>query len=179
MKVERKTNAAPQPSRSLCTVNGQRTMSTRHKPDLRVVRAPSTKAMERVGGDSRGGFEVAVDKVDCVIHLKLWGVWHMPVANEFCTCLIDFAGAFLGRKWAIVADSERFGAQSQEVSRLRQETMEKLRGLGCDKIASIGSSVIHAMQFKRISNESHLGGAVFENEKAALEWIHEDRRQSK
>ncbi len=135
--------------------------------------------MERVGGDERGGFEIAVDNVDGVVHLKLWGVWHMPVANEFCACLIDFATAFGGRRWAIVADSARFGAQSQEVSRLRQETMEKLRGLGCEKIASIGSSVIHAMQFKRISNESHLGGAVFVDEKAALEWIHEGRRHSK
>jgi hypothetical protein len=154
-------------------------MSTRHRPELRIVGARSTKVMQSQGGDTRGGFEIAVDKVDCVIHLKLWGVWHTPVASEFCTSLIDFGKGFGGRHWAIVADATRFGAQSQEVSRLRQETMEKLRGLGCEKIASIGSNVVHAMQFKRISTESHLGGAVFEDEKSALEWIHEERRQSK
>jgi hypothetical protein len=130
-----------------------------------------------VGGTDRGGFELAIDKIEGVVYMKLWGVWHLDVAHEFHAGVTGAGGQFKGREWGIIADSSRFGAQSQEVARLRGETMAAARSLGCGKIASIGSSVVHAMQFKRISEESHVGSGVFADEKSALEWVHEQRRK--
>lgn len=127
------------------------------------------------GGEARGGWEILVDKADRLVHVKLWGVWQLPVAQEFCAKVLEFARSFNGKSWSIVADSTHFGAQSPDVSRARQETMSKLKGLGCDKIAAVVSTVIYAMQFKRITEESHVGGAVFQDEKSAMDWIYEDR----
>jgi hypothetical protein len=57
----------------------------------------------------------------------------------------------------------------------RQEAMIDLQALGCDKIASFGQNVVHAMQFKRITAESHMSSAIFSEEGEALRWIHERR----
>jgi hypothetical protein len=143
----------------------------------RVVEPKAQATNKSVGGTDRGGFEIAIDKIEAVVHMKLWGVWQPDVAREFHARVTDAGGQFKGRDWAIIADSSRFGPQSQEVARLRGETMAAARSLGCGKIASIGSSVVHAMQFKRISEESHVGSGVFGDEKAALGWIHEQRRK--
>jgi hypothetical protein len=127
------------------------------------------------GSDARGGWEIVVDKTGRLVHLKLRGVWHLQLAQEFCAKVLEFGRAFGGRPWSIVADSTQFGAQSPDVARLRQETMSKVKALGCDKIAAVVSTVIYAMQFKRITEESHVGGAVFQDEESAMAWIHEER----
>ena len=127
------------------------------------------------GGDPRGGWEIVVDKTDRLVHVKLRGVWHLQVAQEFCTKVLEIGRSFAGKSWSIIADSTHFGAQSPDVSRLRQETMSKLKGLGCDKIAAVVSTVIYAMQFKRITEESHVGGAVFQDEESAMSWVYEGR----
>jgi hypothetical protein len=127
-------------------------------------------------GDQRGGFEIVVDRVGRLVHMKLWGVWHLPVAEEFHSAVDDIARPFAGKSWAIIADSRLFGAQSPDVSRLRQEAMSKARDAGCGKIAAIADKVVYAMQFKRIAEESHVGSAVFQDEESALAWIREDQR---
>jgi hypothetical protein len=143
--------------------------------NLEVHRKGRSASVQRSeGGDERGGWEVAVDKVDRLVHVKLHGVWRLAVAQEFCTTVLETARAFGGKPWAIIADSTHFGAQAPEISRLRQETMAKLKGLGCEKIAAVVSTVIYSMQFKRITEESHVGGAVFNDEQAALDWIRSD-----
>ena len=45
--------------------------------------------------------------------------------------------------------------------------MEKLAVSAAKRSHPLGLNVVHAMQFKRISTESHLGGAVFEDEKVS------------
>ncbi len=128
------------------------------------------------GGDARGGFEIVVDRVGRLVHMRLWGVWHLPLAEEFyATVGGELARVFGGKPWAIIADSRLFGAQSQDVSRLRQEAMSKARDAGCDRIAAIADKVVYAMQFKRIAEESHVGSAVFQDEEMALAWIREGR----
>jgi hypothetical protein len=127
------------------------------------------------GGDERGGFEILLDKIERLVHMKLWGVWHLPVAEEFYATVGDLATPFAGKRWAIIADSRLFGAQSPDVSRVRQEAMGKARSLGCEKIAAIADKAVYAMQFKRIAEESHMGSAIFQDEDSALAWIRSDR----
>jgi hypothetical protein len=124
-------------------------------------------------GDEHGGFEVEVevDRIQCLVRMRLWGVWQLPLAEEFYAAASELATAFAGRRWAIIADSRDFAAQSPDVARLRQEGMKKVRASGCDKIAAIADKVVYAMQFKRIAEESHVGSAVFHDEESALAWI--------
>ncbi len=107
--------------------------------------------------------------------MKLWGVWHLPVADDFYAAIGEVTTVFAGKRWSIIADSRTFGAQSPDVSRLRQEAMAKARDAGCDKIAAIADKVVYAMQFKRIAEESHVGSAVFQDEETALAWIRGER----
>lgn len=107
--------------------------------------------------------------------MKLWGVWHLPVADDFYATIGEVTTVFAGKRWAIIADSKLFGAQSPDVSRLRQEAMSRARDAGCDKIAAIADKVVYAMQFKRIAEESHVGSAVFQDEETALAWIRGER----
>lgn len=159
----------------MCILDTGRSMNRRMF--LEPAQERSSKALQRAeGGNERGGFEISVDKMQRVVHARLWGVWHVPVAEQFVAALKDCGQGFAGKTWAIVAESSHFGAQSQEVARIRREGMAALRTLGCEKIASIRSNVIHAMQFKRISDESHVSSEVFPNEKLALEWIRASRR---
>jgi hypothetical protein len=136
--------------------------------------------MPRVaGGDERGGFEILVDKGELVVHMKLWGIWHLPLAREFYSSVTEIGHPFGNKPWAIIADSRLFGAQSPDVSRLRQEAMAKARALGCDKIAAIADKVVYAMQFKRIAEESHVGSGVFATVDDALVWVREQRKGGK
>jgi hypothetical protein len=158
-------------------------MYCRAQDELMSTRAP-TASSERFGrtgvplrtvrgGDERGGFEVSVDKADRVLHTRLWGVWSVSLTTEFCSAVRTFGRGFGGKAWSIIADSRHFSAQSPEVSKLRQETMVDLHRLGCDKIAAVVSTAVYSMQFKRITEQSHVGGSVFADEESALKWIRE------
>ena len=48
--------------------------------------------------------------------------------------------------------------------------MSKAKNLGCEKIGAIVSSVSYSRQFMQLVEESRVGGAVFVDEKSALEW---------
>jgi hypothetical protein len=146
------------------------------RSDLGARRTGKSVARQWKSGDQRGGYEISVDKAERLVHMKLWGVWHLPLAEEFYAVVGDVAVPFAGKRWAILADSKLFGAQSPEVSRLRQGAMEKARNAGCEKIAAVADKVVYAMQFRRIADESHVGSAVFEDEEAALAWIRADQR---
>jgi serine/threonine protein kinase len=126
--------------------------------------------------NAQGGFEIGW--VGRVVHAELSGVWDVAMATAFCSSVLGIARELAGRPWAILADSREFPAQSQDVARLRQEAMIKIRRLGCEKIASVSSNAAHAMQFSRITLESRVGSGVFRDEKSALNWIYKvDRDQ--
>jgi hypothetical protein len=126
-------------------------------------------------GDARSGFEVFVDASDKTVHMKLRGIWDIATTEAFCSTVLGIGKGLSARPWAILADSREFSAQSPDVARRRQETMIKLRALRCEKIAVIAASAVYAMQFKRITVDSHLGGGVFPDEKSALAWIRSGR----
>ncbi|HEV3193909.1 MAG TPA: hypothetical protein VGY54_25565 [Polyangiaceae bacterium] len=130
-------------------------------------------------GNEHGAFEISVDRSDRIARMKLRGVWDIATAEAFCGAILGIGRDLAGRPWAILADSSEFRVQSPEVARLRQETMVKLRTLRCEKIASVASNAVHAMQFKRIAADSHVGSGVFPDEKSALDWIHEGRDHGK
>jgi hypothetical protein len=164
--------------RKACMVSVAIAMSTRTETTVAARTGRTGVPLRQLkGGDDRGGFEMLMDQIDRIVHIKLWGVWQVSTATDFCSAVHQFGQGFLGKPWSIVADSREFRAQSQEVARLRREAMIDVQRLGCDKIASIGSNVVHAMQFKRIATESHVSSAVFEDETSALEWLHEERRR--
>lgn len=127
------------------------------------------------GGDEQGGFEARLDAADRVLHVRLWGVWSVPTATAFCTAIVQLGQRVAGAPWSVVANSRDFRPQAPEIARLRQEAMIDLQELGCDKIASFGQNVVHAMQFKRITAESDMSSATFSEEGAALHWVHERR----
>jgi hypothetical protein len=145
----------------------------------KVPNAPGPKAEASAPpvryGDARGGFEIFVDASDRTVHMKLRGIWDIATAEAFCSTIRGIGKGLSARPWAILADSREFSAQSPDVARLRQETMTKLRALRCEKIAVVAASAVYAMQFKRISVDSHVGGGVFPDEKSALEWIRRGR----
>jgi hypothetical protein len=145
----------------------------------KALNAPGPKAMASAApvryGDERGGFEIFVDASDGTVHMKLRGIWDIATAEAFCSIIRGIGKGLSARPWAILADSREFSAQSPEVARLRQETMTKLRTLRCEKIAVVAASAVYAMQFKRITVDSHVGGGVFQDEKSALEWIRHGR----
>jgi len=130
-------------------------------------------------GKEHGAFEISVDWSDRIVHMKLRGVWDIVTAEAFCAAILGIGRELAGRPWAILADSTEFRAQSPEVARLRQDTMVKLRTLRCEKIAVVAASAVYAMQFKRITEDSHVGNGVFPDEKSALDWIHDGRNQGK
>jgi hypothetical protein len=131
------------------------------------------------GGDERGGFEIAVSRAERVVRARLWGTWNFGVARDFGATIVDFGQEFADRPWAIIADAKQFPASSSEVARVRQEAMAKVRRLGCEKIAALVSSVGYSMQFMQITKESHVGGAVFVDEKSALGWIDDAKAKTK
>jgi hypothetical protein len=126
-------------------------------------------------GNARGGFEISVDRSDRIVHMKLRGVWDVAIAQEFLSIVRRIANELAGRPWAILADSTAFPAQSPEVTEVRQAAMVIAKTQRCEKIASVASNAVHAMQFKRIATDSHVGSGVFADENSALEWIREGR----
>jgi hypothetical protein len=129
--------------------------------------------------DGRGGFEISVNKAERLVHMNLWGLWSLAFAKDFYSTIREIAVTFSGARWGIVADSRNFAAQSQDVTQFRQQAMGAARNGGCDSIASIGSNAVHSMQFRRIAGESHVGGAVFEDEASAIAWIRSRLREAK
>jgi hypothetical protein len=126
-------------------------------------------------GTARGGFEVSVDRIERIVHMKLRGVWDLPTATEFLSNVRRIGRELRGRPWAILADSSQFPAQSPEVTQIRQEAMVFAQSQRCEKIASVASNAVHAMQFRRIAVGSHVGSGVFSDEKSALDWLRHGR----
>lgn len=129
--------------------------------------------------DGRGGFEISVNKAERLVHMKLWGIWNLAFAKDFYSSVRDIATGFSGERWGIVADSRNFSVQSPDVTNFRQMAMTAAGNGGCDSIAAIGSNAVYSMQFKRITGESHVGGAVFEDEAAAFAWIRARQREAR
>jgi hypothetical protein len=126
-------------------------------------------------GDANRGFEILVNKHDRVVRLKLHGIWDVGTAQAFCSAILSIAKELTTGPWGILADSRAFPAQSPDVARLRQETMARVRKLGCRKIASVASSAVYTMQFTRIAEDNHGASRVFPDVKAAIEWLLEGR----
>jgi hypothetical protein len=140
----------------------------------------SMRSGQRVqGGDERGGFEVSTDKSDRLISAKLWGVWNFALANEFCSAVVGCGKELSGKAWAIVADARQFDATTPDLARVRQDAMSKAKVLGCERIGAIVSSVAYSRQFMQLTEESRVGGAVFVDEKSALDWIYAGRPRAK
>jgi hypothetical protein len=131
------------------------------------------------GGDERGGFEVSADKGDGLLSVKLWGIWRFNVTKEFCAAVVGCGKELSGKPWSIVADARQFDATTPDIARMRLDAMSKAKSLGCEKVGAIVSSVGYSRQFMQLAEESRVGGAVFVDEKSALEWIYESRPRPK
>jgi hypothetical protein len=131
------------------------------------------------GGDERGGFEISADKTGGLLNVKLWGVWQYNVTKDFCSAVLGCGRELSGKPWSIVADARQFDATPPDIARMRQDAMTKARSLGCEKVGAIVSSVGYSRQFMQITEESRVGGAVFVDEKSALDWIFASRPRSK
>jgi hypothetical protein len=108
--------------------------------------------------------------------MRLWGLWGSATAVEFEQAVIKLGRALQAAQstpWAILADSRRFMAQSQEVTEHRKDAMTQATAMGCSRIASIIGNAIHTMQFRRIANEAHVTCAAFEDESTAMDWLFE------
>ncbi len=128
--------------------------------------------------DTQAGFEVRLDRQERLIRMRLWGHWSAATCQHFCETMVRFAGELQhGPRWAMLTDSREFPAQTQEVTRMRQEAMVKLARMGCAKLAAIAHQPVYAMQLRRIADPSGLAGAVFADEASALAWLAEGEPQ--
>jgi hypothetical protein len=126
-------------------------------------------------GDEHAGFEATLDKPHRLVRLRLWGHWTMPIAEEFSSTVFRFADELKGHKWSILTDSRKFGAQAPTVAQLRQQMMARVHTQGCVKIAAIApQQAVYAMQFRRISDESHMESGIFYDETSALAWLSDE-----
>lgn len=146
-------------------INGNVTESA--KTSVAVTTSGSTKR----AGDEQRGFEVVLDRIGRMIRVKLWGFWEIPMAEAFSSSVVEFGEELRRTSWSALVDSRLFVAQTQRVTEIRQEAMNKLKGLGCTRIAAVTSAAVYTMQFKRIATESHVESAVFNDTQTALEWI--------
>lgn len=128
-------------------------------------------------GDEHHGFEMSVDRPKRLLRIRMWGLWDEPTGEQFVKAALTFARGLEGAPWYMLADATRFMAQSTAVTELRKQLMVKILSMGCQKVAAVVSQAVHGMQFKRIANESHIGGATFPDEESAMAWL-SDRRTS-
>jgi hypothetical protein len=122
-------------------------------------------------GDANAGYELVLDRQHHLVHMRLWGFWDVPLAEQFCEAILQCARDLMAKPWAILSDSQQFPAQMSEVAELRQKMMARIRLLGCRKIAILASSALTGIQFQRIANASLMERGVFQDKKAALEWL--------
>ena len=127
------------------------------------------------GGDAHHGFELYADKAKHILKMRLWGLWDPPMAVQFRDGVVKLGRELKldsrGAPWAILADSRAFVAQSNEVTNIRKAAMHEATSLGCTRIAALVDKAVYTMQFRRITNESHMASAVFGDEASALRWL--------
>jgi hypothetical protein len=105
----------------------------------------------------------------------MWGLWDLPVGEQFRTAVLKFGRGLEGSSWGILADSRDYVAQSAPIAEIRKDVMQRIVPMGCKRIAALVEQAVYSMQFKRIANESHVGSAVFHDEEAAINWVSDHR----
>lgn len=127
------------------------------------------------GGDANHGFELYADKGKRLLKMRLWGLWDHQIGAQFRDGVVKLGRELKlesrGGPWCILADSRTFVAQSNEITNIRKDAMREATGLGCSRIAAVVDAAVYTMQFRRITNESHVTSAVFADEAAALHWL--------
>jgi hypothetical protein len=91
--------------------------------------------------------------------------------EEFRTGLLRFGGELAGSPWYMLCDSRNFPAQNEEITRHRLQTMKMIVAQGCRKLAAVVTTATYGLQFRRLTDESHMQSGVFRDEQSALEWI--------
>jgi hypothetical protein len=130
----------------------------------------ATPFVHRLGSEQEG-FELILERPNRLVRARFWGIWDNEVVEEFRAGLLRFAGELSGSPWSVLCDSRNFPGQNEEVTRHRLQTMKMITGLGCRKVAAVVTTATYGMQFKRLTDESHMQSGVFRDEQSALEWI--------
>lgn len=121
-------------------------------------------------GDEQEGFELVMDRTNRLVRARFWGVWDTEIVEEFRTGLLRFGGE-LGVPWFMLCDSRSFPAQADDITRHRLQTMKMIVALGCRKLAAVVTTATYGLQFRKLTDESHMQSGVFRDEHSALEWI--------
>ncbi|HSY22122.1 MAG TPA: hypothetical protein VK841_08415, partial [Polyangiaceae bacterium] len=111
--------------------------------------------------DPHAGFEARIERHRRLVRIRLWGQWRIATCRRFCETMLRFAAELEGQRWTMFVDSRGFSAQSQEITRLRQETMAKVAKMDCAKLAAITHQPVYAMQLRRIADPSGLPITLF------------------
>jgi hypothetical protein len=106
----------------------------------------------------------------------MWGLWDLTIAEEFRRAMFNCARDLEGASWGILADSREYAAQTAAVSEIRSQMMPRLLLMGCMRIgAVVNDAGTYAMQFNRITGQSHMTSEVFRDDDIALAWVSEHR----
>jgi hypothetical protein len=123
-------------------------------------------------GDEQEGFELLLDRTNRLVRARFWGVWDNEMVEEFRAGVLRFSGELSGSPWSMIVDSRNFPAQNEEITRHRLQTMKMVVAQGSfRKLAAVVTTATYGMQFRRMTDESHMQSGVFRDEQSALEWI--------
>ena len=131
---------------------------------------PAANAVHKAG-DANGGFEASVDKRNRLLRVRLWGIWDVPLAEQFVATVAALGADLAGSPWSSLVDARKFMVQSPQILQLRQESLNRAATLGCTKMATLVESAAYSLQFKRLAGSSHIQTETFHDEISAMMWL--------
>jgi hypothetical protein len=123
-------------------------------------------------GDAKGGFELSADRKMRLLRARLWGLWDVPVAEQFVASVGECGTELQSASpWSSLVDARKFMVQPQQILQLRSESLARAAALGCTKMATIVDSAVYSLQFKKLAGANHIQTQTFPDELSAMTWL--------